>query len=102
MDQPGFSALPKKRAYNVSQYCRIVFRFHGGPYMTFLKRAWLLLRDDSAQAASEYALLSMVIALGAVTAMHAFAVDMNHALLLVNRTFAEAIKSCLPPHHGHP
>jgi len=68
--------------------------------MTFLNRVWRVLRDDSAQAASEYALVSMVIALAAVTAMHSFAVDMKHAFLIVNRVFAEAIQAC-GPHHGH-
>jgi Flp pilus assembly pilin Flp len=67
--------------------------------MTSLNRIWLLLRDDSAQAATEYALISMLIALAAVTAMHSFALNMNHAFLVANRVLANVIQAC--GHHGH-
>jgi Flp pilus assembly pilin Flp len=68
--------------------------------MTRLNRIWLLLRDDTSQAATEYALISMVIALAAVTAMHSFAGSMNHAFLMANRALAQVIQAC-GPHHGH-
>ncbi len=69
--------------------------------MTLFKRIWLALRGESAQGASEYALLLMVLALAAVATGQRFATNMDHGFTLATRTLATAINACVPPPRRH-
>ncbi len=67
--------------------------------MALCNRIWLLLRSERGQGAVDYALLSMVVALAAVTAVHSLAANVNHAFLTTNRAVNSVIAACLG-HHG--
>ncbi len=67
--------------------------------MILVNRIWLWLRDESAQGTVEYALLSTLVALAAITAVHSFAANVNHAFVMTGRIVTTAVSSCLS-HHG--
>ncbi len=70
-----------------------------GARLASLNRIWLSFRNESGQAAVDYALAAMVVAFAAVTAVHSLASNVNHAFTITNRNFAAAIASCLSHHH---
>jgi Flp pilus assembly pilin Flp len=70
--------------------------------MTLLKRIWLLLQDESGQGAVDYALLGMLVALAAVTAVHSVAGNIGHAFVAADRVVTAAMGACLPHHGPHP
>ena len=66
--------------------------------MTLIKRIWLFSRDESAEAAVDFALVATGVALAAVTALHNVASQVSHAFLTNGRTFNAVINACMRHH----
>lgn len=68
--------------------------------MVFFNRIRLLFRDESAQAAVDYVLLSMGVGLAAVVAVHGLATQVDHSFLTNVHFLNSAINACFHHHRS--